>query len=1058
MFQRLKGAIDSRIAEEQARQKALATSAVSKPPSLSRTDSKKQHSPLRQKREKKIEDIGSVRGPDPSEFENAFVIEDDDEDVEGKATKDNISKETIDPGDGDKESDSKLNPEEAGREAKKPINHPAFEMPPDVRIKLRKLERLESKYQELLRSYRIAHARAISIEPFEKQLRENTPLSTISDPDALGEYLNQLNLKGDIIMDELKRISVDRDDYKKKFEESQLQKLALQEELTSLQNSSSAKSELANELPETSSSEVTSKEAESSVPDESSSFSINNVILKLQDEVKIKNFEIEGLKAEVFELKESLCAAQESNSTLTAGLEKASHEFINARELSNQDHSQQEKINAQTKEILTLKDELTESKKNLSTIELKLENQRKEYEVKLLDAEKKVAENIEISSQALQSASNASEVAQARCESLVVQFEELQQQLGQAETNDALYKSGNNLGAQLENDEVVETNKNKKKKKKKKQVKPAQTTLKVNDTYHECMQDIATNDSEVKIANLRAEIADKDIQISRLHTKRKTEEDLREEVENMQESLLNIGQEHVEAKEKIKELLQERKQIQETIDPLVNDSDDSKIDSTETPKILADLKVLIEKYEILKSESATIKSDLGATQQLATSRYRDIVEFRGALRKAQSELARLRTENADLNSSKEELSLRISELKRLEAREKDLRVDITSHKKQIADYQSEIRALHENITQEKNARLRAEDHQRVAQRDMRKSEAEKIQIAAAGEKSASKLVKLEEESSILRGQIRELEDQVSLLKAESESLRDEVELRGSQYSNTQGLLGSMRDEAAEMAMQLKEAKSQSESFSEELFEVQRLLSERTREGETMRRLLADVDDRAEAKVREIKEKMEIAIEERDQAVDEASTNGRRRAREFDELKTQLRGLERDLKKNIDENKKFKCAESDWKNKCEELEHLSSSLKKEIEDTRAAMNSLQDALNRSEKVIKETEKQKQDLRKVFDEANQRYEKLQKDHKTLQLRMTKINEETGRNSMETDNSNVSTAIDYVYLKTILLQFLEQKDRKVQESLIKTVLGKLLKFDKKEQERWIAAIVLK
>ena len=90
----------------------------------------------------------------------------------------------------------------------------ATELPTEVRQKLRKLEKLESRYQELLRSYRIAHARAVSIEPFEKTLKENTPLVSISEPEALVEYLNQLNLRGDMVMDELKRVTSDRDLYK----------------------------------------------------------------------------------------------------------------------------------------------------------------------------------------------------------------------------------------------------------------------------------------------------------------------------------------------------------------------------------------------------------------------------------------------------------------------------------------------------------------------------------------------------------------------------------------------------------------------------------------------------------------------------------------------------------------------------------------------------------------------------------------------------------------------------------------------------------------------------
>src|SRR5947199_3210079 len=89
---------------------------------------------------------------------------------------------------------------------------------------------------ELLRSYRIAHARAISIEPFEKTLKENTPLQTISEPGAFVEYLNQLTLKGDMVMDELKRVASDRDDYKRKFEEIQMQASTAQAELANLKS------------------------------------------------------------------------------------------------------------------------------------------------------------------------------------------------------------------------------------------------------------------------------------------------------------------------------------------------------------------------------------------------------------------------------------------------------------------------------------------------------------------------------------------------------------------------------------------------------------------------------------------------------------------------------------------------------------------------------------------------------------------------------------------------------------------------------------------------------
>jgi GRIP domain len=46
---------------------------------------------------------------------------------------------------------------------------------------------------------------------------------------------------------------------------------------------------------------------------------------------------------------------------------------------------------------------------------------------------------------------------------------------------------------------------------------------------------------------------------------------------------------------------------------------------------------------------------------------------------------------------------------------------------------------------------------------------------------------------------------------------------------------------------------------------------------------------------------------------------------------------------------------------------------------------------------------------------------------------------------------------YLKNVLLQFLEQKDKKTQLQLV-PVLGMLLKFDKKDEQKWMAVVSAK
>lgn len=56
--------------------------------------------------------------------------------------------------------------------------------------------------------------------------------------------------------------------------------------------------------------------------------------------------------------------------------------------------------------------------------------------------------------------------------------------------------------------------------------------------------------------------------------------------------------------------------------------------------------------------------------------------------------------------------------------------------------------------------------------------------------------------------------------------------------------------------------------------------------------------------------------------------------------------------------------------------------------------------------------------------------------------------------TANGQSGAPMDYVYLKNVLLQFLEQKDKKHQQQLI-PVLGMLLHFDRKDEQKWMSAI---
>jgi hypothetical protein len=149
----VKGAIDSRIAEEQARQKSAAATGttVSRSGSTARRSTSRTESPSSRPRRAKPKDneVNTARGPDPSEFENAFVIEDESEEpsrvgtpaIEDEKlaamTEGNATGETGGSGEGNEKA------------AEKVVEAPpkTIELPTEVRTKLRKLEKLESKYQ-----------------------------------------------------------------------------------------------------------------------------------------------------------------------------------------------------------------------------------------------------------------------------------------------------------------------------------------------------------------------------------------------------------------------------------------------------------------------------------------------------------------------------------------------------------------------------------------------------------------------------------------------------------------------------------------------------------------------------------------------------------------------------------------------------------------------------------------------------------------------------------------------------------------------------------------------
>lgn len=235
----------------------------------------------------------------------------------------------------------------------------------------------------------------MAVEPFEKVLKEHTPVSGISDPDALVEYLNQLNLKGDMVMDELKRVSTDRDGYKKKLEEAEKKAEAAQAEVASLTSPTaddgagiaktesneastpapSIKSPVASVIGMFSPKPKTEATFEST--DSEEFFSFDDEIPKLQTEVKDKTAEVEDLKEKISTLENDLSSAQEASSSLASNLEKATLELNESKEAITAGHDLREQLKTQTVAVKGLQGKLQAAEAKVVKLESDLEAQKK---------------------------------------------------------------------------------------------------------------------------------------------------------------------------------------------------------------------------------------------------------------------------------------------------------------------------------------------------------------------------------------------------------------------------------------------------------------------------------------------------------------------------------------------------------------------------------------------------------------------------------------------------------------------------------------------------------
>ncbi len=1126
-----------------------------------------------------------------------------------------------------------------------------LELPPDVQSRLKKLDRLEAKYGELLKAYRIAHSKIQVIEPFEASLREYTPLTSINDPSAFIEYLGQVTTKGDMVLEEFKKVSAERDDFKKRAEQSEDAASQLRVEVANKivaaerpapptaqdeagTNDAEAVSQAKDIVKEPTSPAASLKSPVSAAtripsfslfsprakptsptPRESEDlFSYDSELPKLESELRERQQQVEDLESQMEKLKGDLTVARESTEGMVISLESATrelHELRDAKdkfddlkaglekrieELENAAESKHAQERQSTGEVERLKNEkssISEETEKLrrqvegleqsnSETQAALSSNRREADIlnEKLGQKDSLVKDLEDTLAIYESAGRQAEEAKGKEESSEKKLSTMQGvmdtlrlQLNCAEAsvrelknesklNQEKYESrpssrvfgfldesetanlpnlktredvisylANNFGLRTESStsatvdapsfsfapsEVGTAQSSKKKNKKKKKGKGQQVAVedyepgvpvKVSENLAELRegddnQRKTATPSVTELSNtiesLKFEIEGKSTTIDRLLGQLADQEALQEEIEILRDDLLHQGQEHVEARDKLKTAESERSSLITRVEDLEDKVHDAqkKLAAAVSSKDMH--QKTIEEFEDLKSRFCTLQTDLNAAEQLAATRFKDLADLKDVLSKVQPELKLLRAEVAELKTAKNDLKNKIGELSRLEARHEDLKSELKGLGKRLSDKDSEIKELQAKIEQETITRTRIEEQLRTTKSELRVAESKKDDAVNSEKETSQELTKARQEATGFRGQLAELEDQVGAHAREVGELKEEISLKTALHASSQGLVQSLRDQTHELTTQARESMTRAENVEEELAEAQRMLSERTREGQTMRMLLSQSESGMESKLREMKERMDAAVEERDRIEDEASVGQRRTMRETDEAKSKLREAQRNTKVAENEKEELELKMREWRRQREELESATERAGKEVEGLRKAMEGLREALDESERQVREMEVQKSDLRRAGDEAKERVERLTKANKNLTEEVKALqtggkktrpgiesglqssrtsmdstsqtrspapgtnqrqSQRTGSRSETPTGGNAATGlsqgtVDYVYLKNVLLQFLEQKDKAHQRQLI-PVLGMLLHFDRKDEQKWMGAI---
>lgn len=900
-------------------------------------------------------------------------------------------------------------------------NHPDYnsDLSPDIVSKLKKFEKYEDKYPKLLAAYKGERSKLERAAEIEKVLTEYTPISSFDDAESLAAFFKDMNEKQNLLNNEIKRLltessSRDQDAQQERGEQSNVNELSNREQY----------------------------------------------------------------EAEINKLKEEISESEKKHSTalreLEGKLESATKDLENLkneRDILNKNY--EENTSKLQKEVNALKNDLQRSEDGEAITKLKEENEL--LRNKINESEHGLHEK------------------ESAIEELYGEVQQNREKIESLEKNTSLPSSNEPSTSNVEHSQATPPSKGNAKKKKKYNKKKSNSNangaveeaLCVNGSEEEnletrykevCAKLETTKDSlnadwqgryDALKAELKASVNSKDEFKGKLEKLEKEYKNLEEElgksndvikekqfeIEETKDMMKTIGNELVEAKDKLKEVSGVDK---EDMIHLENEL-------RETRSELSSLSAKsTEKETELNSTLLTTNKELDSLKSSSSSNDKRRKQLELLSEKMNEELNKLKSENSTL-------SAQVREYENLKKTHASLKTTMMQKEKTIVYLEQQVKTYSDNIdtTKKTTEGIKRENKQLLEYVD-----------------------NLKKDYQILKDDSKRKNESLERYIKESGQLSERLSMLQDKYETLQGLksnsneqIDSIKRQCEELTVKLKEANKRSISLEDEVTEYSNTIREKTREINGMKRHLSESSNGETAKERELREKLTYEADEKIKLQSEITLQATRKSRDIQDWKQANAELKSELHRLQLREKELGADIATLRSLNSNLQDHSGSSKEDSNELERLTMSLKESLSKADQKIRELQEINETLMHTNDDVNQKLNRLSKNYKALSKQLSEL-KETSRNESRTSRASsiasggenqqmdsrsrqssfssnrnilppetISEMNDkVVYIKNVLLGFLEHKDQRNQ---LLPVVSTLLRFDSNDEKRLVMSL---